>query len=48
MLKGWPFDLIVLILVVPLMCLADLVPFKAADSVVSMCVNEDVSDRVTV
>lgn len=48
MLKGWPFDLIVLILVVLLMCLVDFVPLKAADSVVSVCVSEDVSDRVTV
>lgn len=39
MLKGGPIDLIVL-----LMCLVDLVPLKAADSVVSVCVSEDVSD----
>lgn len=47
MLRGWPFDLIVLILVL-LMCSVDFVPLKAADSVVSVCVSEDVSDRVTV
>lgn len=34
--------------VVLLMCLVDFVPLKAADSVVSVCVSEDVSDRVTV
>lgn len=48
MLKRGPFYLIVLILVVLLMCLVVFVPLKAADSVVSVHVSEDVSDRVTV
>lgn len=47
-LMGPLFTLVVPILVALLMYLVEFVPLKAADSVVSACISEDVSDRVKV